>query len=97
MSDESPPLYEKLIYDNELKSYQVKLVVNEFKGVQYVHLRKYFLSYEGEFVPSKDGISMEASMHNILSLLEGLVELCSKEETEQTINKYFKDKLNAIN
>lgn len=91
MDNESPVLYEKLIYENEPKAYQVKLVVNEFRGVQYVHLRKYFLSYEGEYIPSREGISMEASMHNILSLLDGMVELCSFEETSETVNKYFSD------
>lgn len=91
MDNESPVLYEKLIYENEPKAYQVKLVVNEFRGVQYVHLRKYFLSYEGEYIPSREGISMEASMHNILSLLDGMVELCSYEETSEVVNKYFSD------
>lgn len=86
-----PELYEKIIYENEPKAYQLKLVVNEFRGVQYVHIRKYFLSYEGEYIASREGISMEASMHNILSLLEGLIELCSKEEASQAINKHFSD------
>ena len=82
-------LYEKLIYENEIKGYQLKLVVNEFRGLQYIHLRKYFLSYEGEYVPSREGISMEASMNNIFSLLDGLLEICSKEESRELINVYF--------
>ncbi len=86
-----PELYEKIIYENEPKAYQLKLVVNEFRGTQYVHIRKYFLSYEGEYIPSREGVSMEASMHNILSLLDGLIELCSKEESSETIKKHFSD------
>ncbi len=88
-----PELYEKIIYENEPKAYQLKLVVNEFRGVQYVHIRKYFLSYEGEYIASREGVSMEASMHNILSLLDGLIELCSKEESSETIRKHFSDLL----
>lgn len=94
MSEEQD-FYEKLIYENEAKGYQLKLVVNEFREVQYVHLRKYFLSYEGEYVASREGISMEASMDNILSLLDGLIELVSFEEAKDTINKYFNEKLNV--
>ena len=90
-------LYEKLIYQNDDKSYQLKLVVNEFKGKYYVHIRKYFLSYESEWVPSKEGISMEASIHNILSLLDGLTEIVSNEEASEIITKHFSEKLNAIN
>lgn len=87
--------YEKLIYENEAKGYQLKLVVNEFRGIQYVHLRKHFLSYEGEYIPSKEGISMEASMDNILSLLDGLMEIVSYEEAKDTVFKHFNEKLNA--
>jgi len=89
----SNELYEKLIYENEIKGYQLKLVVNEFKGIQYIHIRKYFLSYEGDFIPSKEGISMEASISNITALLNGLIEICSKEESKEAINNYFSGKL----
>jgi hypothetical protein len=89
-------LYEKLIYQNDDKSYQLKLVVNSFREKYYVHIRKYFLSYESEWVASKEGVSMEASMHNILSLLDGLLEIVSKEEGSELINKHFKERLDAI-
>lgn len=89
MTEESPDLYEKLIYDNEDKYYQLRLVVNEFRGKQYVHLRKYFQTYEGDYQASKEGVSMEASMGNILSLLDGLMEIVSKEEASQIVAKHF--------
>ena len=92
MSDE-PELYEKLIYQNDDKFYQLRLVVNEFRGKQYVHVRKYFMTYEGEYQASKEGISMEASMSNILSLLDGLMEIVSKEESTAVIYKHFSDKI----
>lgn len=88
--------YERIIYDNEAKFYQLRLVFNEFRGKQYVHIRKYFLTYEGEYQASKEGVSMEASMHNILSLVDGLLELCSKEESVDIINKHFSDKILAL-
>lgn len=90
-------LYEKLIYENEAKFYQLRLTVSEFRGVQYVNVRKYFLSYEGEYIPSKEGISMEASISNVHSLLDGLMEICSKEESKDLINKYFGDKISDLN
>jgi hypothetical protein len=90
---ESDDLYEKLIYDNQDKFYQLRLVVNEFRGKQYVHIRKYFMTYEGDYQASREGISMEASMSNIFSLLDGLMEICSKEESAELISKYFGNKL----
>lgn len=92
MNDE-PELYEKLIYQNDDKFYQLRLVVNEFRGKQYVHVRKYFQTYEGDYQASKEGISMEASMSNILSLLDGLMEIVSKEEASEVIIRYFGNKL----
>lgn len=89
-------LYEKLIYDNQDKFYQLRLVANEFKGKQYIHVRKYFQTYEGEYQASREGISMEASITNILTLLDGLIDLVSKEEAISVINAYFKDKLSDL-
>lgn len=91
MSDE-PELYEKLIYQNDDKFYQLRLVVNEFKGKQYIHIRKYFLTYEGEYQASKEGVSMEASISNIFALLDGMMEIVSKEEALNLIDEYFSNK-----
>lgn len=93
MSTESVVLYEKLIYDNQDKFYQLRLVANEFKGRQYIHIRKYFQTYEGDYQASLEGVSMEASISNILNLLDGLIELVSKEEATGIINKYFSERL----
>lgn len=94
---ESDNFYEKLIYQNDDKFYQLRLVVNEFRGKQYIHIRKYFLTYEGEYQASREGVSMEASMENIFSLLDGLMEISSKEESKAVISKYFSDKLLNLN
>lgn len=91
MSDE-PELYEKLIYTNEDKFYQLRLTCNEFRDKYYVHIRKYFMTYEGDYQASKEGISMEASMSNIFALLDGLMEIVSKEESIELIDAYFSNK-----
>ena len=90
-------LYEKLIYNNEAKFYELRLTVSEFRGIQYVNIRKYFLSYEGDYIPSKEGISMESSITNVHSLLEGLIELCSKEEARDLMTKYFGERISDLN
>ena len=96
MSADSSILYEKLIYENTDKFYQLRLTVSDFRDKQYVNIRKYFQTYEGDFVPSREGVSMEASITNVHSLLEGLIELCSKEESTDLMNKYFKDRISAL-
>lgn len=81
--------YEKLIYENTDKFYQLRLTVNEFKDKYYVNIRKYFQTYEGNFQASKEGISMEAEMGNISALLEGLLEIVSKEEGRILITELY--------
>jgi hypothetical protein len=82
-------LYERLIEENLEKGYQVKLVVNNFRDILYIQLRKYFLSYEGDWVASREGISIPASLENIYSLLDGMVELCAEAEGKEIIEKYY--------
>ncbi len=93
---ESKPLYEKIISENPEKGTQLRLVVNEFREVQYLHLRKYFLSYDDGYVPTKEGASMPATIAGIYALLDGLIEICSYEESIDSINKHFSEKLDEL-
>jgi hypothetical protein len=86
-------LYEKLIEENLDKGFQVRLVVNDFKEVTYLQLRKYFLSYEGDWIPSREGVSIPASLQNIYSLLDGLFDICSQAEGEEIIKNYARQLL----
>jgi hypothetical protein len=85
-------LYERLIEENIEKGFQVRLVVNDFREVTYIQLRKYFLTYEGDWQASREGISIPASIENIHSLLYGLLDICSKAEGEEVI-KHFYDEI----
>ena len=82
-------LYDKLIEENMDKGYQVRLVVNEFREVIYIQLRNYFLSYEGEWVPSREGVSIPASFENISAMLDGLLDVCASAEGEALIQEYY--------
>ena len=85
-------LYERLIEENLEKGFQVRLVVNDFREVTYIQLRKYFLTYEGDWQASRECISIPASIENIHSLLYGLLDICAKAEGEEVI-KFFYDKI----
>lgn len=80
--------YEKTIYENVDKFYQLKLTVSEFREKYYVNIRKYFQSYDGDFVPSREGVSMEASLDNIYALLDGLFDIVSQGEAKEIIERY---------
>jgi hypothetical protein len=81
--------YEKVIYENTDKFYQLRLTVSEFRDKHYFNIRKYFLSYESEWVPSKEGVSMEASTENTYALLDGIFDVLSQAEGEEIIKHYY--------
>lgn len=81
--------FSKIIDENMDKGFQVRLVVNDFRDTTYIQLRKYFLSYEGEWVPSREGVSIPATTENIYGLLDGLFEICSVAEGKEIIEHYY--------
>lgn len=85
--------YSKVISENMEKGFQVRLVINEFRDVYYFQLRKYFLTYTGEWVPSREGISVPAELENIYAVLDGLLDICSIAEGTEVITKYY-EKIN---
>ena len=89
---DAPVLYERLIEENMEKGFQVRLVVNEFRDIEYIQLRKYFLTYEGDWQASREGISIPASMENIYALLDGLLDVCARAEGEDVI-RYYANKI----
>lgn len=94
MSD--TPIYEKIIYENEDKGTQLRLVLNEFRDVEYLHLRKYYMSYDSGYLPTKEGASFPADIASIYALLDGLIELCASAEGVDSIVEHFGEKLEEL-
>lgn len=90
-------LYEKVISENEDKNSQLRLVVSEFRDVQYVHLRKYYQDYEGNWMPTKEGASMPYNIASAYALLDGLIEIVANEESAHAITVHFQDRLEELN
>lgn len=93
---EAPEVYEKIISENEEGTEQVKLTINTFYDVEYMHLRKYYLDFDGDFKPSKDGVAMKLDFNNSRGLFEGLVEILSLAESKSILETHFKDILDEI-
>jgi hypothetical protein len=85
-------IYEKLIHENLDKGLQLKLIVNEFRGQEYIHIRYYYLSFDEGWLPSKDGISIPMNIESVYALTDGLVEILSKEEILSIVNRYSGNK-----
>mgnify|MGYP001273908163 FL=1 len=88
---EAPATYEKVISINEDNSEQVRLVVNSFRGKEYLHLRKYYQDFDEQWKPSKDGIAMSIDFDNTRELFQGLVEIISLAESKEILEREFAD------
>ena len=93
---EAPEVYEKVISENEDATEQIRLTINTFRGIEYLHLRKYYLDFDGDFKPSKDGVAMKLDFENSRKLFEGLVEILSLAEAKGILESHFKDILDQI-
>ena len=93
---EAPEVYEKIINQNAEGTEQVRLTINEFRDTEYLHLRKYYLDFDGDFKPTKDGVAVPIDFENSRALFEGLVEILSLAESKGILETHFKDILDKI-
>lgn len=90
----APSIYEKIIQETEFE--QVRLVINTFRDVEYLSIRKYYLDFEEEWKPSKDGITMPIDFSNTRNLLAGMLEIVSLAESKDMIESEFKELIDQI-
>ena len=93
---EAPAVYERIIHYNEDKEIQVRLTVSTFRGIEYLHLRKYYLAFTEEWMPSPEGIAMELDFDNSRQLFSGLVEILSLAESKSILEEFFKEQIDQM-
>ena len=93
---QAPEKYERVIHYDEVKQVQVRLTINEFRGIEYLHLRKYYMDFAEEWKPSKEGVAMPLDFSNSKELFSGLVEILSLAEAKEVIKEQFSDLLEDI-
>jgi|TARA_B100001939_G_scaffold124348_1_gene107834 hypothetical protein len=92
----APSMYEREIHYNEDKEQKIYLMVNTFKGKEYLHIRKYYQDFDEQWKPSKEGVAMELDLDNSRELFTALVEILSLAESKKVIEENFKDLLDNI-
>jgi len=93
---QEPAVYEKVVHQDDSKHTQVRLVVNTFRGVEYIHLRKYYLDFSEEWLPSSEGIAFPLDFTNSKELFIGLTEILSLAESKDLLQEHFKEVLDHI-
>ena len=92
----APEEYSRIVHYDEVKEHQVRLTINTFRGVEYLHLRKYYLDFDEEWKPSSEGVAMSLDLNNSRELFLGLVEILSLAESKEIIHEHFQDIINDL-
>jgi hypothetical protein len=90
---EAPEAYSRIVHYDTVKEVQVRLTVNTFRGVEYLHLRKYYMDFDEEWKPTPEGVAMPLDFNNSRELFAGLVEILSLAESKSVIEEHFSDLL----
>ena len=81
--------YEHILHYNEAKETQIRLTVNVFRGVEYLHIREYYLSFDEEWCPTPKGCAMPMDISNVKELFTGIAEILSLAESREVIEEAF--------
>lgn len=92
MDDEE--IYSRIIHSTS--DFQIRLTINRFRGVEYLHVRKYYMDFSEEWLPTKDGVSMPLDLSNSKELFIGLVEILSLAESKEVILSNFRELIQDI-
>jgi hypothetical protein len=87
-------MYDRVIYQDE--TYQWRVTVNTFRGIEYFNLRKYILDFDEVWVPIKEGASFPLDLSNVKELFIAMLEILSLAESKQAIKEHFKELLDEI-
>jgi hypothetical protein len=93
---QSPEVYERVIHNDNEKHLQVRLTISTFRGIEYLHLRKYYLDFNEQWQPTPEGVAMPLDFSNSRELFIGLVEILSLAESKEILEEHFKDILDEL-
>ena len=82
-------LFEKTLSEDLEKHLQVRMVINKFRGVEYLHIRKYYLSFEEEWMPTSEGICLPLDILTVVNLFDGVCQTIALAESTELINTHI--------
>ena len=71
------------------RRYRSGFLSTAFRGIEYLHVRKYYMDFDEEWKPSSEGIAMPLDFDNSRNLFVGLVEILSLAESKEIIEEHF--------
>lgn len=90
-------IIDEVVFDNPAKGLQYRFTVSEFRDAHYLSIREWILGWEGEWVPTKNGMTFPYSLHVVSGLFKAFCGVLSKAEVITTILEKLKsDPSNSV-
>jgi hypothetical protein len=80
-------LENSIILENKAKGIQYRFTISSFRGKDYIGIREWYMDFEGEYAPSKNGITMPYNLHTTSRLYSSLADVLSKAEVLEEVKK----------
>lgn len=87
-------IYSRIITKDDYK--QIRLYINEFKEIEYLHIREFYLDFDEEWKPTQRGISLPLEIETSKELFIALSEILSLAESKKVLEEIFGDVLKSI-
>ncbi len=90
MSDElfgHSDLVESIIFDNPKKGLQYRFSISEFREQYYISIREWIIGFEGEWMPTRNGMTFPYNMHTSYGLFRAFVDVLSQAEVLQELTE----------
>jgi hypothetical protein len=73
-------LVESVILENEAKGIQYRFTISSFRDKTYIGIREWYMNFEGDYAPSKNGVTLPYSLHTTSRLYKALHNILSAAE-----------------
>lgn len=67
------------------------MTVSEFKEVEYLHFREYYMDFDEEWKPTNKGVHIPLEIDTSKELFRGISEILSLAENKEVIQEYFSE------
>lgn len=93
---DEPEVYERVIWENDTCTLQIRITINTFREIEYFHFRKYYKDFDESWYPSPEGVALPLDFDLIRELFVGISEIMSLAESREIIEEYFADIIKDI-
>jgi hypothetical protein len=68
----------RVVFENEVKGFQLRLTVSEFRGQYYMGLRKWYVDIDDDWLPTRQGFSWPYDLNTTSDFFCALTEIVSE-------------------